>query len=90
MKDWRGHYYDVGSTVIYAQNIGSHSIGMVEATVLKIIPTSTRRWNYETRKYEDVPSAKVQLLPKAFSSADWHENPPRPVTITVIENITAV
>lgn len=80
MIDWRGTDYDVGSTVLYARQVG-RSVELQEGTVLEFVPNN----DYDASHHGDV---KVRIEPTRNSRFGFH--PEKPVLIKVLKNITAL
>ena len=89
LRDWRGNLYGVDSIILYPRQEG-RSCEMQEGRVTEIRPYVKERWNYAEKKEETSTKYKVMVLPIRSSRFQRYADPPKPVTILITQNITAV
>jgi hypothetical protein len=86
--DWRGNEIRVGTLVLYPRMSG-RSCEIQEGYVEQLSPVERRKYNYDTREYEQVTEYKYKILPTR-SSRGFGRGQPRTVTIHIGENVTSL
>ena len=91
MIDWRGNFYEVGSTVLYPRASG-RSVEITEGTVLEIVEVPDS-WVFipETTTWGRGVGYKVKVQPHGRGSRRFYRGDDlKPVWILKSENVTAV
>lgn len=88
VTDWRGNEIRVGTLVLYPRTSG-RSCEIQEGYVEQITPVERRKYNYDTREYEQVVEYKYKILPTR-NSRNFYRGEPKPVTIHIGDNVTSL